>query len=155
MSTTLGTIGKQSTTANGIAQSIFKSGSSGTVKVTAKLDNQTSTTSVKIIDTIPPKVISRYPKNTTEFSKAGTISIKFSEVIKTGINYSKIYIKNLKTGKIVSINKRVNGNTLSIKTTSKRLAYTWYQVILPIGAVKDYAGNNLLNIYQFKFKTGP
>jgi len=32
--------------------------------------------------------------------------------------------------------------------------YTWYQVTIPVAAIKDIAGNNLLVTYTFKFKTG-
>ena len=107
------------------------------------------------IDKTAPKVTSTYPKSgATGVSRTAAISIKFSENIKASVNWSKIYIKNLKTGKLVSISKSISGNTLKIKMSSKRYAYSWYQIYIPKSAVKDSAGNNLAAGYTLKFKTG-
>jgi len=84
--TSLGTINSQSTTVNGIAKAILKSGLLGIASVTASLDNQTLDRSVKIVDTIPPKVTSTYPKkNAKKVSKTKTIVIKFSEKAPNGL----------------------------------------------------------------------
>jgi len=110
-------------------------------------------TQTYIIDKVPPKVLSTYPKNgATGVSRTVTISIKFSENIKSNINWSKIAIKN-KYGKVVSTSKWISGNTLYIKTTYKRTRYSYYSIYIPSGAIKDYAGNNM-GAYGFKFKTG-
>jgi len=107
------------------------------------------------IDKTAPKVALTAPKaGAYGVSRTATIKIKFSENIKSSINWSKIYIKNLKTGKTVVISKSILGNTLYIKMASKRYAYNWYQVYIPISAVKDGAGNNLAAGYTFRFKTG-
>lgn len=107
-----------------------------------------------VIDKTAPKVSSTYPKkSTTGISRTKTMYIKFSESIKSSINWSKVYIKNLKTGKKVSISKSISGNTMYLKT-GKRSAYTWYQIYIPASAIKDSAGNNLAAGYSFKFKTG-
>ncbi len=107
------------------------------------------------IDKTAPKVALTAPKaGAYGVSRTATIKIKFSENIKSSINWSKIYIKNLKTGKTVVISKSILGNTLYIKMASKRYAYNWYQVYIPICAVKDSAGNNLAAGYRFRFKTG-
>ena len=107
-----------------------------------------------IIDKTAPKITSTSPKNYAKcISRTGIITIKFSEKIKKSANWSKIYIKNLRTGKIVSINKRISGNTLHIKMTCKRYAYNWYKIYIPASAIKDYAGNNLAVKYASKFKT--
>lgn len=107
------------------------------------------------IDRTAPKVTSTYPKNNAVgCSRTATITIKFSEKIKSGVNWSKIYIKNMNTGQKVFINSSINGNTLSIKMTYKRYPSNWYQVYIPDKAIKDYAGNNLATRYVFKFKTG-
>jgi autotransporter family porin len=153
--TTLGTITSQSSTVNGIAKSTLKSGSTaGTATISAKIDSQTATKSVKIVDTIAPKVTSTTPKNkATGISRSSTIAIKFSENIKASTYWSKIYIKD-KYGKKVSISKWIKGNTLYIKTTRKRLSYSYYTVYIPAYAVKDYTGNKLATRYTFKFKTG-
>ncbi|MGB9980205.1 Ig-like domain-containing protein [Methanobacterium sp.] len=105
------------------------------------------------IDKIPPKMISTSPKNgATGISRTGTITIKFSENIKSSINWSKIVVKD-KYDHAVLISKSISGNTLNIKTNSKRLSYSYYTVYIPVSAVKDYAGNNLAAGYTFRFKT--
>ena len=106
------------------------------------------------IDKITPKIIYTYPKNSvTRISRTATFYFKFSENIKASTNWSKIYIKNLKTGKKVSIRKWISGRTLYIKTTSRMSALTGYMIYVPYKAVKDYAGNNLLTTCTRKFKT--
>jgi len=153
--TTIGTISNTTSTIYGIAQGILKSGTLGTATVSAKLDNQTMQTTVKIIDTIPPKVSTTTPINLkTGVSRTSTIAIKFSENIKSSIYFNNITIKNLTTGKTVTISKSISGTILNIKTTANRTANTWYTVAIPKAAIKDYAGNNLAANYTFKFKTG-
>ncbi|MDP1552998.1 MAG: chitobiase/beta-hexosaminidase C-terminal domain-containing protein [Methanobacteriaceae archaeon] len=106
------------------------------------------------IDKIAPKVTYTYPKNLrTGQSRTATLYLKFSEKIKTSLYWSKIYVKNLKTGKKVSIRKWIKGNILYIKTRYKRPALRWFRVYVPYKAVKDYAGNNLARTYTYKFKT--
>ena len=108
------------------------------------------------VDSIPPKVISTTPTNLkTVVSRISTIIIKFSENFKSSTYYNNITVKNLKTGKYVTIKKSISGNTLYLKTNSTRSAYTWYLVTIPKSSIKDYAGNNLQANYTFKFKTGP
>ncbi|MDO9045662.1 MAG: Ig-like domain-containing protein [Methanobacteriaceae archaeon] len=140
---------------NGIAQSTLHGGIiSGLATVLAKVDNETVHSFVNI-GTIAPKITYTYPKNyATKKSRTATLYFKFSENIKASTNWSKIYIKNLKTGKKVSIRKWISGRTLYIKTTSKRSAYRWYLIYVPYKAVKDYAGNNLPTSRIIKFKTG-
>ncbi len=107
------------------------------------------------IDKVPPKVSLTYPKNgAIVFSRTATISIKFSENIKISTYFNNITIKNLTTGKTVTVSKSISGTTLMIKNTITRTPNTWYQVTIPKSAIKDYAGNNLLANYIFKFKTG-
>ena len=78
-------------TINGIAQFNLNGGLNGGVDtVSTKIDNQTVKTLV-IIDTIPPKVTLTSPKNNEKrFSRTSRIQIKFSEKIKTSLNWSKI-----------------------------------------------------------------
>jgi autotransporter family porin len=146
--TPTGTVNSCSAMVNGTAQSILKGGSKATViNVLAKTDSQ----SVQL----PLKVTSNNPKNGAKsVSRTASIAIKFSQNVKSSINWSKVYIKNLTTGKMVSISKSISGNTLYIKMTLKRNAYNWYQVYIPASAVKDYYGKNLTTGYTFKFKTG-
>jgi peptidoglycan/xylan/chitin deacetylase (PgdA/CDA1 family) len=105
------------------------------------------------IDKVAPKVSKTSPTNRkTGISRTSYIYIKFSENFKKSAYWSKIRIKNLKTGKYISISKYLSGNLLKIKT-SKRSANRWYQVIVPLAAIQDYAGNKLKTTYTFKFKT--
>ncbi len=105
------------------------------------------------IDKIAPKVSKTSPTNgKTRLSRTSYIYVKFSENFKNSIYWSKIRVKNLKTGKYLSIKKYISGSLLKIKT-SKRSAHRWYQVIIPLAAIQDKAGNNLKTTYTFKFKT--
>lgn len=107
------------------------------------------------IDKTAPKIVSITPKKgATCVTRTGTITVKFSEGIKSNVNWSKVYIKNLKTGKKVAISKWMKGNTLYIKMALKRYAYNWYQIYIPASAVKDSAGNGLAKGYILNFKTG-
>ena len=111
-------------------------------------------TQIYTIDKVAPKVSSTSPTNNAiGVSLTSPITIKFSENIVAGANYSKIYIKNMTTGLIVNITKSISGNTLTIQMTKSRLHGNTYQVYIPAGAIKDKAGNNLATTYTFKFKT--
>ncbi len=102
-----------------------------------------------------PKISSFYPKSSaTGISRTNTLYVKFSENIKAGANWSKIYVKNLKTGKKVAVSKSISSNVLYLKTGT-RSSYKWYQIYIPAAAVKDTAGNNLTRYSTWKFKTGP
>ena len=111
---------------------------------------------VMITTTKPPKVSSTSPANNANgISLTTPITIKFTENITAGINYSKINVKNLNTTKTVPITFTISGNTLTIKQTLNRLYNDYYQVNIPAGAVKDKYGNNLVTAYTFKFSTVP
>jgi hypothetical protein len=101
-----------------------------------------------------PKVASTTPKNNAKgVSLNSAITIKFSEKISKGTNFSKIYIKNLSTGKIAKSTVTIlNGNTITLKMTTSRLSLNNYQVYIPISAVKDTTGNKN-NKYVLNFKT--
>ena len=111
-------------------------------------------TDIYTIDKTAPKVVSTIPKNgATGVSTTSTITVKLSENLKTGVNWSKIYMKNLTTGKLVSIKTSINGNEINIKMVKTRYTNNLYEVYIPTGAVKDNAGNNLKTVYILKFKT--
>jgi hypothetical protein len=108
------------------------------------------------IDTIPPKVSATAPTNNyVHTSLSSPITIKFSEKIVSGVNYSKIYVKNVTSGKTVTITKTITGNILTIKDHFNRINKDKYLVYIPAGAVKDLAGNVLAKAYKFNFVTGP
>ena len=151
----LGTIGTTYVAmTNGVARSTLKGGSkAGLADVAASTGSQSIHKSVKI-DLIPPKVTYTYPKKSaTGVSRTKTIYLKFSENIKTGINWSKIVIKD-KYGRIVNISKWISGNTLYLKTSSKRSSNSYYTIYIPSSAISDLAGNGLTPGYVIKFKTG-
>ena len=90
-------------TINGIATNILMAGStSGIAHITAKINSQTINnivTILPIIDKTAPKVTYTYPKKfKTKQSRTATLYIKFSEKIKACTYWSKIYVKDLKTG---------------------------------------------------------
>ncbi|UTB32324.1 MAG: Ig-like domain-containing protein [Methanobacterium sp. ERen5] len=115
--------------------------------------SQIYTQKYTIDKTVPRVTKSRPTNNSKGVSLSSAISIKFSENVRMGIKYSKIYIKNLSTGKLMSITKTLNKNTLTIKMTSSKLSLNNYQVYIPAGSVKDLAGNKNTK-YTLNFKTG-
>jgi predicted outer membrane repeat protein len=107
------------------------------------------------VDKTAPKVSSTNPKNNkSNVSRTSNVVIKFTKNIKSSTNYSKITLKNLKTGKKVTVKLSIKNNTLTIKPNRALSAKTSYQLTIPKTAVKDYAGNNLLANYILKYKTG-
>ena len=156
LASSYGTLSSPVATINGCATSTFKSGTkAGTAAIYTKLDNETVKTLVTIKDPITLKVTSTIPSNNSHrVSLTSPITIKFNENIAAGAYYSKIYIKNLSTGKIVTITRWISGNTLTIKMTKKRMHGNTYEVYIPKAAVKDRTGNNLAAAYTFKFQTG-
>jgi hypothetical protein len=106
------------------------------------------------IDKTAPKVTSTTPVNNAKGVALTTpITIKFSEKITKGTQFSGIYIKNMSTGKITHTTVTLSGNTLTIKMLKNRLIRNNYQVYIPKNAVKDMAGNsNTKYILNFKTK---
>jgi M6 family metalloprotease-like protein len=110
---------------------------------------------INILDKTPPKVSSTTPANNTSgISKISNILIKFTENIRASIKWNYIKVKNLTNNTFLTItSKTITKSTLTLKT-STRTKYTWYQVTIPAAAVRDQYGNNLVNSYSFKFRTG-
>lgn len=105
------------------------------------------------VDKVAPKVIKTIPaRNSTNFSLTAPVTIKFNENISKGVNFGKIYLKNMNTGKLVSIVTSITGNTLTIKQTTSRLHNNTYQLYIPTAALKDNATNNVTK-YTLKFKS--
>lgn len=102
-----------------------------------------------------PQVTATSTKNkATGVSRTKASAVRFSENILKSVNWSKVYIKNLKTGQKCKITKWVQGNHIYISTNSKKAANTWYQVYIPASAVKDKTGHVIAKSYTWKFKTG-
>ncbi len=151
--TTFGTISTPVSTINGIAQSILRVSSLGVASVSAKFNSQILRTSVRVVDTLPPQVLSVYPKKSSKnISRSKTIVIAFNEKILRSSYWSKIYVKD-SHGKKIKIIKTIINNKLYIKT-SKRAKNTTYTVYVPTKAVKDTSANNLAKTLYYKFKTG-
>jgi PKD repeat protein len=111
-------------------------------------------TNIYTIDKTTPKVVSTIPKNgATGVSTTSIITVKLSENLKAGVNWSKIYMKYLTTGKLVAIKTSLNGDEINIKMVKTRYTNNLYEVYIPTGAVKDNAGNNLKTSYILQFKT--
>ncbi len=106
------------------------------------------------IDKKSPMVTSSNPVNGAKnVSTTSTITINFNKLLKSSLNWSKIYIKNLSTGKLVSIKTTIKNNHLNIKMILTRYSKNNYQVYVPQSAIRDNAGNNLTKAYYFSFKT--
>lgn len=148
--------GKTPTTSSAKYTNAINMASTHTLKFIAvdKAGNKSPVYTAKYtIDKTRPYVKSMYPaKSKTGISRSNTLYLKFNENLKTNKNWSKIYIKNLKTGKKIKISKLIKNNVLYLKT-GKRSANTWYQIYIPAAAIKDAAGNNGIG-YTWKFKTG-
>jgi hypothetical protein len=117
-------------------------------------NKKTNFSTVKYV--IAPLVIANNPKNNAikvSKSKNSVFTFKFSENIVKSINWNKIYVKNLKTGKMVSISKWIKDNKLYLKMVKNRYPETWYRIYIPVGSLKDNSGNKLLKSYIIKFKT--
>jgi PKD repeat protein len=126
----------------------------GSITDTAGNTLKTAFTSKFKIDTTQPKITSVNPRNNSSgFSLTAPITITFNENILEGINWSKITMKNLNTGKAVSFTKTKNGKTLTIKMTYTRLHKNTYQIYIPAETVKDNAGNKQNTPYTLTFKT--
>lgn len=105
---------------------------------------------------IHPALVVSNPKNgaiQVSKSKKYVFKLKFSENLRKSINWNKIYVKNLRTGKLVSITKWIKNNNLYLKMVKFRYPTNWYRIYIPAGAVKDNSGNKLLKSYIIKFKT--
>ncbi|OEC86303.1 Ig-like domain-containing protein, partial [Methanobacterium sp. A39] len=79
-----------------------------------------------------------------------TIKITFSEPVKAGT--LSIYLKNLKTGKYVTVTKKISSNILTITPAISLTKATLYYVILNAGSITDLAGNAIRS-YTTKFTT--
>lgn len=105
------------------------------------------------IDKTKPKVLSSTPNNhAISVSLTTPVTIKFNENIYKSTHYGEIGIKNKNTNKMVSVNKSIKGNKLTLKMIKSRFSFSTYQICIPSGAIKDKAGNNN-NRYSSNFQT--
>ena len=118
-------------------------------------DNLTSTYNFTFTSLPSLMVISSNPlENATGVSLTSPVTVKFNENITAGSAYNSIYIKNLSTGKVISVpSKMITGNTLTITFINSRLYNNVYEVVIPVDAVQDGLGYNLGIAYILTFKT--
>lgn len=152
---TLGTTNNQSSTLNGIAQSIFKSGSkAGIALLSTTVDSQITKTSVTIKDNIPPKVTAIDPLNKTiNVHRTKIIKITFSEAIKYGKNP---WIELHQDGKFgVPLTSKIVGNCLYITPQYTQWNMASYTLILHTNSITDLSGNGLKTPFISNYKTRP
>ena len=102
-------------------------------------------------DSTAPTVKTVDPANkATNVAVNKVIKVTFSEPIKAGT--LGVGIKNVKTGKYVSITKSINGNTLTMTPTTNLVEGTQYSIVLSKGSITDISGNSL-NTYTTTFTT--
>ncbi len=101
------------------------------------------------------KVSGTNPVNkATGVSLTSPVTVKFNENIVAGVNFSKIYVKNMSTGNVIAApSKMIKGNTLTLTFIQNRLSNNVYEIVIPAGAVHDSLGYNLGVAYTFTFKT--
>lgn len=104
------------------------------------------------IDKNPPVIMSTSPEMMKRNVSTGTdVEIYFNEAIFKGINFNRIRVTNIETGRSVSPYKTLKGNLLILK--NMKTGHTWYSISIPSGSVKDRAGNRFKHGYFLKFKT--
>ena len=106
------------------------------------------------IDLTSPIIKATNPANTAKgVSLTSPVKIYFSENIQEGSNFSDICLKNINTGETVPLNYlTISGQSLYLNNLNL-LNSTYYQVYIPMGAVKDASDNLLAGAYSFIIKT--
>lgn len=106
-------------------------------------------------DNQPPTVTNTDPvSGATNVPADKTIILTFSESIQSSTNYSSITVKDYYNQTMV-IDKVINNSILTISTLSSFNGGMTYTVNIPAGAVRDLAGNQLLNNFTFTFTVAP
>ena len=136
----------------GLWEFIFKQGS----KLILLLDqpNKMNMTGLQLIDIVdnPPTVSKTDPvNNSVDLPLTQQINIAFSENIQMGELYTSIILKDSK-GNSISTNNSISGDMLNIKPVALDYSTT-YTLTIPAGAVKDAAGNILVDQRTFSFVT--
>ncbi len=122
-------------------------------KGVVKLDLTVSGTSQPPQDTTPPAVAATDPVDgATGVAVSKTISVTFDEDVQAGNAYNGISVKDA-SGNTVAVAKSIAGKVLSLKPNASLAYNTKYTVTIPAGAVKDLAGNALVQDYTFSFTT--
>ena len=116
------------------------------------------TAAAQAIDTKPPTIVALSPLNTASgVPTDSNIVLAFGEPISIGAG--TISITN-STGTVIqtfdaaaSASVSISGNVLTIHPSSSLLNGASYQIVVPLGAVKDTAGNAYAGIGNYTFTT--
>ncbi|MFA6309296.1 MAG: Ig-like domain-containing protein [Clostridia bacterium] len=104
-------------------------------------------------DATPPVIRSTTPFNKqTGIEVNSKLSVKFSENIYKGANFSKIKLTTKSNAKL-SIQKSISKNTVYIKHTYFLKYNSTYYLYIPSKAIKDKSGNHLKKSVCIEFKT--
>lgn len=107
-----------------------------------------------VLDAIPPIVSTSEPAgDTINVSVSSAVYITFNETVIKGDNFKDISIRNTNNNSMVNCIAAINGDSLAIDPLVELDYSTPYSVSIPIGAVKDTAGNLLANEYSINFTT--
>ena len=93
------------------------------------------------------------PRKNQKGYKTRTITITFNQKIYANKYYSKIYVKNLKTKKKISITKKIKGNKIYITMKTQRTTHTYYQIYIPKNAITNTKKKTILKNQYIKFRT--
>lgn len=106
-----------------------------------------------LIDSVPPTVISVDPANlSSDISISKTITVKYSEDILAGSNFSGIMLRDGGSNP-VEVNSSITQNTLEIKPANPLSFNMGYFLTVPGGAVQDKVYNSLQANYTVSFST--
>ncbi len=104
-------------------------------------------------DTVAPVITKTSQKNNAvNVNTNKEIVITFSENVVKGQAFSKIKITD-KKNKVLPVKISINKNTCVIKPKTNFEYNSNYTLTIPVGAVKDKAGNSLKKSLVLKFKT--
>jgi len=109
--------------------------------------------SLEPVDTEPPMVVTTEPSSgAIEIPLNTTIRIQFNETIYPGNAYDFITVQDANQ-KLIAIEKGIQNKELTLKPKNDLNPDTIYQVVLPLGSLKDSTGNPLMETLVFSFTT--
>lgn len=92
-------------------------------------------------------------KNMYDIQRNAKISVTFSENIYKSKTFTQIKLKNISTGKYVSITRSIVGKILRINHSYFFAYNNSYALTIPSKTLKDKSGNLLKNAVTIKFRT--
>jgi methionine-rich copper-binding protein CopC len=109
-------------------------------------------------DTSPPAVVSTSPANTSSVDpKTALIVLNYSEALVKGTGTVELQSTGgalIESFDVATSNRVfVSGSTLTLDPTDNFSGSSSYSVVVPLGAVKDAAGNATTGSYTFSFTT--